>query len=174
MIALSISRTSRCRTVARGTPYTMCHKAVCTSSLLSRSARKAGPEEGSGGGNRTVTLVLAQRLFFSSFDCHQFIVFTARGLNVAFFFLLPWLNAARFCFLERERVWESGVVFQKPTLQTEIPQILYTAYQRPIQLSDIPRKIPGELISVKLQPADIKKCFGNVICMNCVCDGKGL
>ena len=35
----------------------------------------------------------------------------------------------------------------------------------------IPRKIPGELISVKLQTAYRKKCFGNLICMNCVCDG---
>ena len=35
----------------------------------------------------------------------------------------------------------------------------------------IPRKFLGELISVKLQAAYSKKCYGNLICMNCVSDG---
>ena len=65
IIVLGLPRATRCGTVARGTPYTMCHRAVCTSPLFSRSARKAGPEEGSGGRqpycdtNATI-LVLAQ------------------------------------------------------------------------------------------------------------------
>ena len=71
IIVLCNPRTSRCRTVASGTPYTMCHRAVCTSPLLSRSTRKTGPEEGSGpewGGHCTVKQVRPSFFFNVSTD----------------------------------------------------------------------------------------------------------